>query len=378
MSLRNLAVLIAGVALLSGIPRSAAAIEASAAASALAAALTQGSNSSASFDEAKLEGGNILIAGFTLVHGSAADTLRFEETVIESPSEDGNGLFHSPTITFTRGTISGDATGTIGTATLTDVTVLDTAKQTEGGFGGAILFHTAEAADLRLFYESEPEEITVARIQVETANLVDNIPQDSRGVVEDISVPSKILANGLLGPKNIGYDRLVLDVTWDNSRNLEAGTMSIRDLTVSIQDGGDFSINGVIGSLPDPRVLNDADATSKASKVEVHELTIQYDDKSLAGRILDALAKKQGLSRADYAAQISAALPFLLASLNDAEFQDRVAEAIGQFLQDPRSLTIRIEPATPISGEEVLNLAKTAPKSLPGRLNASVTANSPQ
>ena len=73
-------------------------------------------------------------------------------------------------------------------------------------------------------------------------------------------------------------------------------------------------------------------------------MTVRYDDKSLAGRIMDMLAKQQGLSREDYAKQIAGALPFLLAALNNQAFQDKVAGALGGFLQDPKSLTIKLEP----------------------------------
>ena len=104
----------------------------------------------------------------------------------------------------------------------------------------------------------------------------------------------------------------MLDVSWDGSRDVAAKTVTIRDFTLSIQDGGDLSIAGVVGELPDPRTLNDPARPANVTKTKVHELTIRYDDNSLAGRVLDFLAKQQGMSRADYAKQISAALPFLL------------------------------------------------------------------
>jgi hypothetical protein len=377
-SLCSLALLATSIAALPGSSLSATPIDPAAAATALGAALTEGSNSSASYEEARLEGENVMISGLTLVHGSATDTLRFAETVIEDPSVDGEGVFHSPTITFSDGVISGDSSGVVGKAVLKDVTVLEPKKPPQGGLGSALLFHTAEASDVRLAYEGERSEVTVARIQMEAGNVVDDIPQDSKGVVEGIRIPSELLSTSLLRPKKLGYDEMVLDITWDSTRDVQSGTMSIRDLTVKIHDGGDLSMRGVIGSLPDPRILNDADVTAEASKMEVHEITLQYEDKSLAGRILDQFAEKQGLTRVDYAGQVSAALPFLLASLNDPEFQGQVANAIGTFLQDPQSLTIRIAPDTPISGEEILKLAKTAPQSLPDRLNATVTANAPQ
>jgi hypothetical protein len=87
------------------------------------------------------------------------------------------------------------------------------------------------------------------------------------------------------------------------------------------------------------------------------------------------MAKQQGVSREDYANQIAAALPFLLAAMNNPEFQNEVASALGAFLKDPQSLTIKFEPTAPVSGTEIMSIVGSAPQTLPDRLNASVTAN---
>src|SRR4029079_9174587 len=103
-------------------------------------------------------------------------------------------------------------------------------------------------------------------------------------------------------------------------------------------------------------------------KTQLHNLTIRYDDKSLAGRVLDFLAKQQNLSRDDYAKQISAALPFLLAAINNPPFQSQVAAAVGGFLKDPKSLTIDFAPDAPVSGDDLIALAKTQPGAIPDKL----------
>jgi hypothetical protein len=145
-----------------------------------------------------------------------------------------------------------------------------------------------------------------------------------------------------------------------------------------MQDGGDLSVTGVVGNVPPPTALNDPNASEKASAIELHTLTVRYDDKSLAGRVLDFLAKQQGISREEYAQQIAGALPFLLASLNNPAFQNEVASAIGTFLQDPKSLTVKMQPESPVSGSEIMGIAGSAPQTLPDRLKASITANTPE
>src|SRR5690606_1170358 len=123
-----------------------------------------------------------------------------------------------------------------------------------------------------------------------------------------------------------------------------------------LQNGGELSISGVVGKLPPPNAMNDDDASLKAAAMEVHRLTIRYDDASLAGKVLDLLAQQQGIPRAEYAEQIAGALPFLLASLNNPAFQEQVATAVGTFLQDPQSVTVEVAPDSPISGAEIMGI----------------------
>jgi hypothetical protein len=355
----------------------AAALEPEAAAQALATALAGGSNAKVTFDGATQSGDDIVVSGLTVADSQGDGIVRFAETIIENPTEGGTGIFDSPRIAFNNGAVSGESTGSIGSAALTEVSVLDPATVPGKAPGKGVLFKTAEATDIKLARKDQPGELTVARVFTEVGNVVDNLPQDSKGSVEDVTVPPEFFAGADFTPQSLGYDKLVLDVTWDGSRDVAAKTMTVRDFTVSIQEGGELSFQGVMGNLPDPTVLNDADAPAKANDVEVHTVTVRYEEESLAGRILDWMAQKQGITRADYANQIAAALPFLLAAVNNPEFRNELAGAVGTFLKDPQSLTLKIEPPAPISGEEIMKIAGSAPQSLPDRLNASVTANTP-
>jgi hypothetical protein len=386
MSPRLLAFLLSGAALFAtALP--AAAIQPNAAADALGRALTSNTHNEAKYAAATQDGSNIVIKDLTITHapkdaGGQDDSpepsdrqITFAETVIESPSEGGGGIFQAPKITFSHGTIGGKAEGAIGSASLSEVTVFDpsTVKGSEPAKG--LLFHTAEAKDLSFAKDAATPAVTVGRIYMETGHVVNDVPQDNKGSVEDIAIPPEMFADSGFKPESIGYDKLTLGLTWDGSRDPGAKTLTVRNFTLSLNDGGAFSINGQFGNLPAPAEMNDPGAASKASQMQIHDMTLRYQDQSLAGRILDMLAKQQGISRADYAKQISGALPFLLAALNNPAFQNQVAGAVGTFLQDPKSLTVKLAPKSPITGAEIMKIAGSSPQTLPDRLNASVTAN---
>ncbi len=358
-------------------PVQAAAMEPDAVAKALGAALVEGSNVAASYDSAHAEGADVVIDGLTVARLSSDQTLRFDKVTVENPSASDNGVFESPRISFSEGTFSGDSKGSIGSATVLDATVLDAAKLKGNVFGESILFRQAEATDIKVARLSEPGEVTIQHIVMESGNVVGNLAQDSKGTVENVTLSPDLFPTNAFAPSAIGYENLALDLSWDSSRDVVAKTMTIRDFTVDIHDGGKLSIEGVMGNLPDPRALDDAGAASKASRTEVHQLTVRYRDNSLAGRILDALAERQGLTRQEYTQQLSAALPFLLLTLNNPAFQSQVIAAVNGFLADPHSLTVKLDPKAPVSGRDILDLLKSNPATVPDRLNATVTANAP-
>lgn len=355
----------------------AAAIEPDTVAKALGAALIKGTNVVATYEAAHADGDNVIVDGLTINRQSTDQTLRFDKVVVNSPTEGGKGIFESPLISFAGGTLSGNSNGTIETATVTNAIVLDAAKVKGDALGESFLFSSADVNGIHVARDAEPGQVSIDHIQIEAGNVVDNLAQDTKGRAENITLSPDLFPAGAFTPASIGYDTLALDVSWDSSRDIAAKTMTIRDFTVAVHDGGELSVKGVVGNLPDPRALDDAGAVSKASKAEVHQLTVRYQDNSLAGRVLDALAKRQGLSREDYTKQLTAALPFLLLTLNNPAFQTQVVDAVKGFLQDPHSLTISFDPDKPVSGNDIMSLLRSDPSTVPDRLKASVKANTP-
>lgn len=354
------------------------AIEPEAAAQALTTALAAGSRVAISFESAASSGADVVVSGLSATDGHGEDTITFETVTIAAPTEGGDGVFASPSITFSGGAIAGKAKGTIGSATLTDAIVLDPQAVPNDAAptpAQGLLFKTAEIADIVVTPEGRQEPATIAKIAVEVEKVVDNVPLDSKGTITDMKIPASAFAGRPMGPATLGYGDLVLDVTWDASRSPDGKSVDLRDFTVSVEDAAKISITGQFANMPAPTVLNDAGAKSSAREIVVDTMTIRFEDASLTGRILDLQAQKQGVTREAYAGQIGAALPFLLASLNNPAFQQKVATALADFLKDPQSLTVTLAPGEPISGGDILRLARSSPQDLPDRLNAEIDAN---
>lgn len=354
----------------------AAAIDPDAAAKALAAALA-GGESGVRFDEASQQGADIVIEGLAFAQPDGTGAIRFSRTVIASPQESG-GRFTAPSVLMSEGTLSGEASGTIVSATLRNV-AFGAADQTGAGAAAPrLLYESGEAVDIKVRPQDLPADISVGRVTVEARNVVDGVPQQSTGKVEAIVLPPELFQDAGVTPQMLGYDRVTLDVTWDVGRDPQSDIVTVSDFTIGMAGGGRLAFTGEVGNVPAPAALGTADPAAVAAGLTVRSLMLRYEDQSLVGRILDAQAKRQGVSREQYVQQLGAALPFLLNALGNPQFQDQIATALGSFLSEPESLTIRAEPEKPISGAQLLATAGTAPQTLPDQLKVTVTANTPQ
>jgi hypothetical protein len=103
--------------------------------------------------------------------------------------------------------------------------------------------------------------------------------------------------------------------------------------------------------------------------------TIRFDDNSLTNKILDYVAKQQGMTAKDVANQAKAIVPFGLAQLNNPELTAQASKAIGAFLDNPKSIEISAKPATPVPFAMIAAGAMSDPKSLTKTLGLSVTGN---
>lgn len=110
-------------------------------------------------------------------------------------------------------------------------------------------------------------------------------------------------------------------------------------------------------------------------QITLKKAAIRFDDDSLTGKVLDLLAKQQGAKPSDLVNQVKAILPFGLAQLNNPQLAAAVTDAVGKFLDNPKSIEIKAEPAQPLPVAQIVAAGSTNPMSLPQVLGVSVIAN---
>ncbi|PYE87194.1 hypothetical protein [Phyllobacterium leguminum] len=110
-------------------------------------------------------------------------------------------------------------------------------------------------------------------------------------------------------------------------------------------------------------------------QLTVNGASIRFDDVSLTGKVLDYYAKKQGSDRSTIVNQTKAVLPFLAGQLKNAAFASQVTQAVGAYLDNPKSLEIRAVPSSPVPVAVLMATGTAQPERLPDVLGVTVTAN---
>ena len=116
-------------------------------------------------------------------------------------------------------------------------------------------------------------------------------------------------------------------------------------------------------------------ALGMLQQLSLYHVSLRFDDASLTNRILDAFAKQRGIDREQMIQGLKGTLPFALAAVQNADFQQQVSSAAGAFLDNPESIEIAMEPGSPLSFAVITGSAISAPQTLPEVLGVIVKAN---
>lgn len=189
----------------------------------------------------------------------------------------------------------------------------------------------------------------------------------------------------------LGYETITGRITGEGSWSLADGNLSIDEIVYDVDDAAALSISMDLDgyTLEMLQAIQELQANAANQSDEqmglamlgllqqltLNSASIRIDDASLTGKVLDFIAAQQGTNRAQLVAQTKGVLPFLLAQLNNPDFAAKVTAAAGQYLDEPSSIEISAEPASPVPFSQIMAAGMTAPQTLPQVLGATITAN---
>lgn len=343
------------------------------------------------FGSAEEDGDAILIEDIVLKSNEPIYAGTIAQVRIEGVSDREGGGFEANSIVYSDLEFTGKGEGN------TTIPQIDTQE--------VVVPSPAELEDVRSqvpqYARAEIGKITVNRSDLETPITVSSVVIENRGydgmiwtdssiAIEDLSVPVEGFDSETSGNKvaELGYSgELVADVTATSTADMDANTYSLSDVSVAVEDVGTLKLDGSFANL-NYRALIDfvSQAQGEDSRVNpmalmpvllaaaIEGITISYEDASVADRIVEYRAKEEGVDRAEVVEQFTSDAVAGLEAFKDQPFVQELTAAIRGFLEQPETITLKIDPDQPVSLAALFAAVQTDPTALPELLSANVVA----
>jgi len=242
-------------------------------------------------------------------------------------------------------------------------------------------FDRIEASGIEITDEHD-KKIPIASITVSAADHVAGVPRKVGFEMKGLVVPVDPADANAKDIAELGYTKLSIDASFTGAWDDKTGRVTIDQLSIAGAELGTLKLALALGGVT-PAVLDGLKAAEKdqAKQMEllqgltVEKLTLRYEDASLAKRLIETNAKKQGIPADAFAQQIGAIVPMMVSAVGNKDFEAKIAAAANAFLKAPKSLTVSATPAKPTPVAEIMGAAMMAPQSLPTVLGADVRAN---
>jgi hypothetical protein len=154
-----------------------------------------------------------------------------------------------------------------------------------------------------------------------------------------------------LALKELGFERLSLDLVYDYDYDIAGKVLECRELTLAAAQAGRFTLGFVLKNFDYDLSGDNARTLAALKNCRPASLTLRYEDDSLADRVLTLGAKKEGLELEAFRAKLLKDMPPLPGALE-------ADPALLEFVKKPGKLCLKLTPRQDMTAEE---LAKTGP-----------------
>lgn len=224
-------------------------------------------------------------------------------------------------------------------------------------------------------------------------------PPDGTGTIETVSELTGLYVNlkAIPDPQaqavfgELGYDKVEGSMGAVATYNPTTGRTSLFDTSIKLVDMFnlylDYAITGYTAEVAQKlqkaqmEMSTGKDAMqafgpmlAELSNIKLETFGIELEDRSITGRLLDFQAKQMGTTGDQLAAGAPMMIGMGMGALNMPGLTEMVTAAVGKFLTEKGSLSVRAEPAEPVSIVNVIMSSQADPTQIPNMLNLQVTA----
>lgn len=269
------------------------------------------------------------------------------------------------------------------------------AEGQENAYGGTAFYDGMSLGEMAVTVKGE-DVFTMEDLHVEVEAAEGEEPMRFSGGAERFTAKPSAIED----PKSkavyaaLGYNdvagHMVVEGEWDPV----SGRMSMSRYDITVDELGTFGISLEIGGYTPEFVKSlremqaammanpDGDDSSRGlammglmQQLTFNSARIHFHDDTLTNRVLELFAQQQGTKARDVANQAKAMVPFMMMQLGNQELTTQATTAASAFLDNPGTLAITAQPASPVPFALIMAGAMSSPQSLPQTLGVTITAN---
>jgi hypothetical protein len=262
---------------------------------------------------------------------------------------------------------------------------------------GLMMYSTADVGNVS-FKMADKTAFQIEQVHFEVTPPADGAAMEFSGAAEKFSADLTLIEDPQSKPviEALGYQQITGFLEIEGSWQPTDGRLALSQYDITVDNAGTYGMTFDLGGYTTEFIKQmqemqkqiaaqpeGADSSAQGlamlglmQQLTFHSASIRFDDDSLTQKVLEFVGQMQGISAQDVANQAKAIVPMGLAQLGNAELTAMVTEAVSKFLDDPQSIEISAEPASPTPFALIMAGAMAPnPVDLVNTLGVKVTAN---
>ncbi len=232
--------------------------------------------------------------------------------------------------------------------------------------------------------EEEGDPLVISSFRIQNDEYVGAMATDTLFSVDGLRVP---LRSGFIDQtqtqalRDLGYDELVFGLLYRSEFDPASGAFELADLSVGIEDMGEFTMRLSISDIPftegmtdqtTDALLADGFVTSVLERARMGAGALSFRNQGLIERLIQQGAARTELSTEDYMAEVMAELQARRLEAASAPLATQSFDALINFLEDPRVISVTVAPDAPVPFSQMVVAMQINPILLVEMLNLQV------
>lgn len=338
---------------------------------------------------AELSGSNVIAKGVKVSFQGGKEPLELGDVTLENVSEQGDGYVVGRVAAQPVEKVDGETKVTFKGAAINNVQLMPAGSDPMSNF---MLYDSVDFAGLEVI-DKGAKVFAIGGGKVTMSPYKPNEKIDMDGAINDVyinfgSIPDPQAKAAF---ESMGYSEVTGKFTMKGSWNPVDGRMALPEMAYDFNNVGRLNIAmDISGYTPAfAKQLQEMAKTMEGKsdgeqgaafmglvqQLTFNGMSIRFDDASLTNKVIDYVAKQANQPREAIIAQGKGMAPMLAMALQDANLIKSVSDAVGAYLDSPKSLEIKAAPAQPMSFAVLAASGMSAPAQLAQQLGLTVTAN---